>query len=188
MDRTTYSALFSAIGTTYGAADGVTYFALPDLRGRVPVGMDNMGGTYAGRISGVVAGTTLGAGGGDQWLHAHGHGVTVNDTIHTHGISDPGHAHAVNDPGHVHAQSGTVLDNVADGVSVKATAGNGYNFRQYNTQSNAAGVGIFPAATGVTVNAAATGVNSGTALVNGAGAGQNVQPSLICNHIIFAGV
>ncbi|MCP9769319.1 phage tail protein, partial [Lacihabitans sp. LS3-19] len=32
-----YSALFSILGTMYGG-DGRTTFALPDLRGRVPVG------------------------------------------------------------------------------------------------------------------------------------------------------
>jgi hypothetical protein len=38
VSRTTYSALFAAIGTSYGAGDGSTTFNLPDLRGRVPVG------------------------------------------------------------------------------------------------------------------------------------------------------
>ncbi|WP_373280434.1 phage tail protein [Methylogaea oryzae] len=33
----TYQALYSLLGTTYGG-DGVSTFALPDLRGRVPVG------------------------------------------------------------------------------------------------------------------------------------------------------
>jgi microcystin-dependent protein len=33
VSRSTYSALFSAIGTTFGAGDGSTTFALPDLRG-----------------------------------------------------------------------------------------------------------------------------------------------------------
>src|SRR5271166_5833783 len=32
------TALFSLLGTTYGG-DGVSNFALPDLRGRVPMGM-----------------------------------------------------------------------------------------------------------------------------------------------------
>jgi microcystin-dependent protein len=32
-----YDALFSLIGTTYGG-DGMSNFALPDLRGRVPIG------------------------------------------------------------------------------------------------------------------------------------------------------
>jgi len=33
VSRSTYASLFSAIGTTYGAGDGSTTFALPDLRG-----------------------------------------------------------------------------------------------------------------------------------------------------------
>lgn len=38
VSRTTYSQLFSAIGTTYGAGDGSTTFNLPDLRDKVPIG------------------------------------------------------------------------------------------------------------------------------------------------------
>ncbi len=34
----TYTALFSVIGTKYGG-DGVSTFALPDLRGRIPLGV-----------------------------------------------------------------------------------------------------------------------------------------------------
>jgi len=39
VSRTTYAALFAAIGTTYGAGDGTTTFNLPDLRGRFPRGI-----------------------------------------------------------------------------------------------------------------------------------------------------
>ena len=35
VSRTTYSRLFAAIGTKYGAGDGATTFKLPDLNGRV---------------------------------------------------------------------------------------------------------------------------------------------------------
>lgn len=38
VSRDTYSRLFAAIGTSYGAGDGSTTFNLPDLRGRVAVG------------------------------------------------------------------------------------------------------------------------------------------------------
>jgi microcystin-dependent protein len=38
ISRTTYSALFAVIGTTYGAGNGSTTFNLPNLKGRVPVG------------------------------------------------------------------------------------------------------------------------------------------------------
>lgn len=66
ISRTTYSVLFTAIGTTYGAGDGSTTFNLPDLRGRVVAGKDNMGGTAASRLTSPVAGSTLGAAGGAQ--------------------------------------------------------------------------------------------------------------------------
>ncbi len=39
ISRTTYSALFSVIGTTYGVGDGSTTFNLPDFRGRSPLGV-----------------------------------------------------------------------------------------------------------------------------------------------------
>lgn len=38
VSRTTYAALFTAIGTIYGAGNGSTTFTLPDLRNRVPAG------------------------------------------------------------------------------------------------------------------------------------------------------
>lgn len=69
VSRTTYAALFAALGTTYGAGDGTTTFALPDLRGRIPGGKDNMGGTAANRLTTAgsgVNGLSLGATGGAE--------------------------------------------------------------------------------------------------------------------------
>ena len=63
----TYSALFAVIGYTYGGAGSV--FNLPDLRGRVVAGLDNMGGTAANRLTaGSITpnAITLGAVGGAQ--------------------------------------------------------------------------------------------------------------------------
>jgi microcystin-dependent protein len=51
VSRTTYSALFTALGTLYGAGDGFTTFNLPDLRGRTTAGADGMGGTLAGVLT-----------------------------------------------------------------------------------------------------------------------------------------
>jgi microcystin-dependent protein len=49
VSRTDYAALFSAVGTTYGAGDGSTTFALPDLRGYFVRGSGTNGdGTAAG--------------------------------------------------------------------------------------------------------------------------------------------
>ena len=83
VSRSSYAALFLAIGTTYGAGDGSTTFGLPDLRGRVIAGKDNMGGTAASRLTSPVAGSTLGATGGAQ-----SHTLTTAEMpAHTHGAS-----------------------------------------------------------------------------------------------------
>lgn len=69
VSRTTYSALFTALSTTYGVGDGSTTFNLPDLRGRVVAGKDDMGGTSANRLtdqSGGLNGDTLGDTGGSE--------------------------------------------------------------------------------------------------------------------------
>ena len=69
ISRTTYSVLFAVIGTTYGVGDGSTTFNLPDLRGVVLAGLDNMGGSAAGRLTSTYYGadpTVLGTVGGVQ--------------------------------------------------------------------------------------------------------------------------
>ena len=71
-----YPALWALLGNTYGTSN-TTEFYLPDLRGRVAVGLDNMGGTDADRL-GVT--NVLGGFGGVQT-------VTLADTqipTHTH--------------------------------------------------------------------------------------------------------
>jgi microcystin-dependent protein len=96
VSRTTYAALFAIIGTTHGAGDGSTTFNLPDCRGRVDVGKDNMGGTAAGRITvPTMAGDVIGSTGGAQThtlttgqLPAHNHGGNTGDA--------GGHNHNVN--------------------------------------------------------------------------------------------
>jgi microcystin-dependent protein len=40
ISRSTYSALFAVLSTTYGVGDGSTTFNLPNLKGKVPVGRD----------------------------------------------------------------------------------------------------------------------------------------------------
>lgn len=86
ISRTVYAELFTLLGTTYGAGDGSTTFNLPDLRGRVGVALDNMGGSDAGRLS---TANTLGLAGGvegvlltaaQSGLPAHTHGVTGSIT------------------------------------------------------------------------------------------------------------
>ena len=86
VSRTTYAALFAVISTTYGVGDGSTTFNLPDLRGRVVAGQDDMGGSSANRLTdqtGGLDGDTIGAVGGEE---AHTL-LTANMPAHTHTVS-----------------------------------------------------------------------------------------------------
>jgi microcystin-dependent protein len=88
VSRTGYAALFSAIGTAFGAGDGSTTFNLPDLRGRVIAGLDNMGGSDAGRLSWS---NTMGTTGGAQT-----HTLSVSEMpSHTH--TQDAHSHTLAD-------------------------------------------------------------------------------------------
>jgi hypothetical protein len=56
ISRTTYSELFTAIGTTFGVGDGSTTFNLPDLRGEFIRGWDDSRGVDSGRGFGSFQG------------------------------------------------------------------------------------------------------------------------------------
>ena len=87
VSRTTYAALFAVVSTTYGVGDGSTTFNLPDLRGRVVAGKDDMGGASANRLTdqtGGLDGDVLGKTGGEEAhvlsttsMPAHTHTVTA---------------------------------------------------------------------------------------------------------------
>lgn len=101
ISRTTYAALFAILSTTYGAGDGSTTFNLPDLRGRVVAGKDDMGGSSANRLtnqSGGLNGDVLGASGGaethqltsgEMAAHTHSAGTlaTASSGAHTHDVT-----------------------------------------------------------------------------------------------------
>jgi len=52
VSRSTYAALFTAIGTTFGAGDGSSTFNVPDLRGEFPRGWDDSRGIDSSRSFG----------------------------------------------------------------------------------------------------------------------------------------
>ena len=99
VSRTTYSALFSVIGTRYGVGNNSTTFNLPDLRGRVIAGQDDMGGTSANRLTnqpGGLNGDVLGAAGGADVhtltaaqipSHSHGSGTLAASSAGSHSHS-----------------------------------------------------------------------------------------------------
>lgn len=120
--QTTYAALFAVIGTTYGSACGAGNFPVPDMRGRLAAGKDNMGGSAAGRIgtvstdSGVIVGATLGSVGGSST-----HIQTVQEmATHNHTVTDPGHFHAFNQATFPLDAAGVVPGSTLSGGNISA--------------------------------------------------------------------
>jgi microcystin-dependent protein len=99
-----YAALFSILGTTYGG-NGTTNFALPDLRGRAPIGQ----GTGLG-----LSPVTLGQVGGVQ-----------NVSILTSNM--PQHNHTVNVSTSPGAQPGPANNFIAAGIDSQGGNVNGFN-------------------------------------------------------------
>jgi microcystin-dependent protein len=90
ISRTTYSALFSVIGTTYGVGDGSTTFNVPDARGRASVAPDSGAGRVTtdntlAAASGAQTHTLTAAEGGAA-IHSHGNTFSATGTegAHTH--------------------------------------------------------------------------------------------------------
>lgn len=192
VSRTTYAALFAAIGTAWGVGDGSTTFNVPDLRGRSLFGRDDMGGTAASRVTNGgsgVNGATLGAVGGNQLLHSHGHAVA--DTGHSHTASAAAngfHTHTgstSSDGFHDHGLPGQV---VGGGTGI----GGGVGQQYAGTQTNGAGShthtlninGDGSHAHTITVDSGTTGV---VVQNNGGGGSQNMPPAAVVNYIVYAG-
>mmetsp|Transcript_9281 Transcript_9281/g.23002 ORF Transcript_9281/g.23002 Transcript_9281/m.23002 type:complete len:281 (-) Transcript_9281:356-1198(-) len=133
-----YDTLFVLIGTTYGG-DGQTTFALPDLRGRFPIGEGQGPGLStninAGELSGQTTKTLMMT---EMPAHTHTMDGTVTSTLqstaHTHSVAVPNpssatHNHTVNVPvpglgaGSTGAVSASACSTAAkDGVSKKVRA------------------------------------------------------------------
>jgi len=83
VSRSTYSALFAVVGTTYGAGDGSSTFNVPDLADNVPVGKSNnkalasTGGANTVAATGNVGGSTANATLSQNQLANHNHPLTA---------------------------------------------------------------------------------------------------------------
>ncbi len=102
--RATYANLFGVISTTYGVGDGSTTFNVPDLRGRIPMGIDGAAARVTSASTGGANADTLGGVGGAQT-----HQLTTNEMpAHTHSNGSSGGSTNVQDgPNHEGADGTT---------------------------------------------------------------------------------
>lgn len=177
VSRATYATLFTVLGTNYGAGDGSTTFNLPNLTGRVPLGL-NAGGAY---------GTALGATGGaaDATLVAHNHtGTTATSSgDHSHNFSGTTSGHS-NDHVHSAVAPGGFLGGTPSGGSY--TVGGGTTVRADGTTAgtNADHTHTYSGTTGGMTfdhNHSFTTASSGSSATNA-----NLQPFQVVNYMVKA--
>jgi microcystin-dependent protein len=155
VSRTTYAALFTAIGTYWGAGDSINTFNLPDFRGRTPIG-------YVNSAAPGITARTFGSRGGNE--------------THTLSLSEmPSHGHGVNDPQHLHILNShhhTYLNPTGTSIGVYSGANQiFYPSGQANTSDTQDS--MFNAATGISIQN------------NGGNAPHDVmQPFAVCYFII----
>jgi len=118
-----YAAVFSIIGTTYGG-NGTTNFALPDLRGRMPIGMGNANYGQSFAI-GAQSGTTSVTLRADQ-LPPHTHPASAAMQVEVSGApadsDDPASSFLTVQSTGFYASAGSPGSNLG-GVTATATVG-----------------------------------------------------------------
>jgi microcystin-dependent protein len=193
LSRTTYPDLFAVVGTTYNTGgEAGTVFRLPDLRGRTVAGIDNMGGTDAGRLdiansAGTVVGSqyvTLTSSQSGVPAHSHPNTLTSNT------VASDGHSHAGQgslnaaigatngDPSRIGYIAGTVA---GPGTATYSITGgslltNTGNFNHYTPVYGSTGGNSGSTTVGIT--------NNQNTAANASSAHNNMQPTIILNYII----
>jgi len=158
VSRITYATLFAGMSTTFGSGDGSTTFNLPDLRGRIPAGKDDMGGSTASRLTNSgssIVGTKLGATGG---------GETQTLTL-------------------AQLPTGITSANASQTINVTSSVGgilSGGSFQQFT------GGTVNSIQNGSIGTVTSTGNNSISVTSNNTGGNAHpiVQPTIVCNYII----
>jgi microcystin-dependent protein len=165
VSRSTYSVLFSIIGTTYGVGDNATTFNLPNCKGKVPAGYDSAQSEF----------NALGKTGGEKThtitvneLPAHNHdGSTSTVANHTHNYQDAYFAENVG--GGANNVFGTNAGTDGDNSFYYRTSGGGYSTSPSDIATSAAGTHNHTFTTNDTGNGVAMNV---------------LQPFITFNYII----
>jgi microcystin-dependent protein len=176
VSRTTYSALFAVIGTTYGTGDGSTTFNVPNLKGKIPVGLNSSDVSFDAR------------------------GETGGEKTHTITTAElPSHNHSFTGTAHSHTVDPTSVSSSTTGAHTH-TVTDAYNSSELSDDANDRSVGS-DATTSTTRTTSSSGDHShtidipsttsssttatGTIGITGSGSAINVlQPYIVLYYII----
>ena len=210
ISRTTYANLFNVISTKYGVGDGSTTFNLPDLRGRVPVGLSPSDNDFK----------TLGSKGGEkahtltvQEMPSHNHSATLtinSGGAHTHSASSNStgaHTHSVSGSAasagaHTHEMNQSTFnkldtqygltssypaynDRVIGNNGTSSVSTRTAGAHTHTVSGTAASNGAHSHT--ITVNSGGSHSHTGSVSIGNAGGGQahnNMQPYIVLNYII----
>lgn len=195
VSRATYADLFTALGTLYGVGDGSTTFALPDMRGRVPGGKDDMGGTAAGRLAITLTGTKASTASGSITglastaalaigMKAFGTGIGTNAVI-TAITSSTAVTLSVNSTS---TGATSIRFAVVDGATLGAVGGahtHGLTVEQMPAHTHTQTAALLGSGAQY-ANVGDGQINSGgeTASTGGGQVHPNVQPTMVLNYIV----
>lgn len=175
VSRTTYATLFDVIGTTFGAGDGSSTFNLPDLSGRVPLGVSQ---AHALGSTGGSETVTL----TESELPSHVHEVPQHGHEDTIGANTPAFSHTITQPVFKYTASGS--SNALSGNNIRP-----YTSTTTSTATRSTNVAVAAHAdSDCTMSGAITdkaAFDSGT--IGGGLAHNNMQPYLPVNFVICTG-
>ena len=171
VSRTTYAALFSVIGTTYGAGNGSTTFNVPNFTDRMPVGAGNL---YSPNSSG---------GNKDSIVPYHNHSVNAASAgSHDHGSRTVSYSFRSRRQG-ANYQSFWGVSNVSVAANSSKVTSNGVGTSNQN--SDQVTLSASHTHDSVTINMPAHNTNyAGT---DGNTTNANMPPYRGINFIIYAG-
>lgn len=174
VSRTTYATLFAVIGTTYGAGDGETTFNVPDLSGRVVIGVSNSHalGTTGGSETVTLTADQMPAHSHEVPQHGHENDIAAKTPILSHSITQPMYKYNNANQSNSNLGTGSVITGKSTQTATRST---NVSVSAHAASSCTIGGSVTPCAP----------FDSGD--IGGNGSHNNMQPYTAMNYIIFTG-